>query len=146
MTLATCLTGCDNNTYASPVSLRRVGDTVEVAVCRDIDAQSVRITQSFSQKGQPYGSEKPFFVASGAATFHRGDVIVAGAPIEGMRIESSEDPALHSDDILQIYIGAQSVDPDMHSLFGPLDEEPVTSSAWTWIDGETSTDACPRAD
>ncbi|CAN5413970.1 hypothetical protein BH09ACT1_BH09ACT1_09310 [soil metagenome] len=145
VSLAVGLSGCDNNYHASPISLRLVGDNVEMAVCQDIDAESVRITQSFSESGRPYDPEIPFFVASGAASLDRGDVIVAGGPIAGMNKELYDVPALHPDDILEVYVDAQGGGIDMHSLFGPLDKYPVTSAQWTWIDGTTGSEACPEA-
>ena len=144
--LGSTLSACDNNTYVSPISIRLVGKTIEVAVCQSIDAKSVRFTESFSRKGQPYASPITFFSANGSASLGRGEVIVAGAVISGMKIANYSQPALHRDDIIEVYVDGQNGANDMHTLFGPLNKYPVSATSWLWIDGRSGRATCPPSE
>jgi hypothetical protein len=141
--LCSTLSACDNNTYVSPISIRLVGATIEVAVCQPIDAKAVRFTESFSRKGQPYDSPMTFFSALGSSSLSRGDVIMAGAPIPGMKIDEYSKPALHRDDIIEVYVDGQNGANDMHTLFGPLNKYPVSAKSWLWTDGRSGKATCP---
>jgi hypothetical protein len=144
--LCSTLSACDNNTYASPISIRIVGKTIEVAVCQSIDAQSIWFTESFSRKGQSYASPITFFSVTGSSSLRRGEVITAGAPIPGTKIEKYSQPALHRDDIIEVYVDGQNGSDDMHTLFGPLDKYPVPANSWLWVDGRNGKATCPPSD
>jgi hypothetical protein len=146
LAVGSTLSACDNNTYASPISIRLAGKTVEVAVCQSITAKAVRLTESFSRKNEPYASPTTFFSATGSSSMGKGEVVRAGVPVSGMKVVKYIQPALHGNDVIEVYVDGQDGNTDMHTLFGPLDKYPLSNESWLWVDGRSGKSACPPSE
>jgi len=133
------LTACDRNMSQGPLSLKREGEDLVVAVCEDVEAKSVLVETWASGNGTPTST---VLDASGEATLLSGSAFSTRASVAGLVVVDQNAPAMNPGDnfavqILSTKAGAR----DINATF-TVGDDGLSEDLWLHPDGRETVDAC----
>jgi len=129
------LTGCEDPGRLAPLSISRDGDTLLVAVCADISATSVTVSER-----DPNEDWRDIFVASGQAIFRPGDVLRVPDGYAGLVSSKTSNARFNKASLLAVSLDASEADKSILGSFHGLST--LKAGSWTSPTGVVSPYPC----
>jgi hypothetical protein len=135
---ASCLlTSCDGNLATGPISIKRSGSEMLIAVCQGVDIRSVSGEFQNANRGV---SNRTFLDLSGSARAGKGTIFSTGRDWADLTVKTLRTPDMSNGASMIITINP----PDPHGFSGAftLGAGGLSSSEWMRPDGTLSKSAC----
>ena len=135
--LATGLGACENLSQG-PISVKRSGSHMLIAVCSAVHVVAVRAT---SDKTSTHGDSFAFLRGKGSHFFQEGEIVSTGMPWVSLPMSIQRDPNMLGGHSAHIILSAQNADDGLSAAFD-FSDSGLSTSKWQHTDGSLTDAPC----